>query len=113
MNFSAQLSNFYLRKGFKVCNILKDVVIPNKRNVHGELYGFVRFSKVRDVGKLLKAVNAVCFGNFQVKAKVAHFVHSVVLVGKGELDEKGVGGCVVVGKKGEQKNMEGEGGVGR
>jgi len=28
----------------------------------GEFYGFVRFSKVRDVGKLLKVVNAVKVG---------------------------------------------------
>ena len=63
-NFLAQLSNFYLRKGFEVCGILEEVVVPSKRNVYGEVYGFVTFSKVRDVGKLLKAVNAVWFGNF-------------------------------------------------
>jgi len=50
--------------------------------VHGELYGFVRFLKVRDVGKLLNAVNVVCFGNFSVRAKVAHFDRSTALVGK-------------------------------
>jgi len=107
-NFSAQLSNFYLRKGFEVCGVLKDSVVPSKRNVHGELYGFVRFSKDRDVGKLLKAVNVVCFGNFRVRAKVARFDRSTVHVGKGELDEKGDGGRGVKGKKGEQKNMERE-----
>ena len=48
-NFPAQLSNFYLRKGFEVCGILEEVVVPSKRNVYGEVYDFVRFSKVRDV----------------------------------------------------------------
>lgn len=28
-NFPAQLSNFYLRKGFEVCGMLEDVVVPN------------------------------------------------------------------------------------
>lgn len=32
-NFLAQLSTFYLRKGFEVCGILKDVVVPGKRNI--------------------------------------------------------------------------------
>jgi len=63
-NFSAQFSNFYFRKGFEVYGMLEDVVVPSKENVYGELYGFVRFSNIRDVSKLLKAVNAVCFGNF-------------------------------------------------
>jgi len=38
-------------------------VVPSRRNVH--------YSKVRDVGKLLKAVNDVCFGNLRVRARVA------------------------------------------
>lgn len=53
--------------------MLEEVVIPNRYNVKGERYGFVRFSNVRDVSKLLKAVNAVCFGNFHIVAKVANF----------------------------------------
>lgn len=72
-NFPSHLSNFYLRKGFEVCGILEEVVVPRRCNVKGERYGFVRFSNVRDVCKLLKAVNAVSFGNFQIKAKVAIF----------------------------------------
>jgi len=64
INFPPQLSNFYLRKGFEVCGLLEEVVVPSRRNVYEENYGFVRYSKVRDVGKLLKAVNVVCFGNF-------------------------------------------------
>lgn len=72
-NFPPHLSNFYLRKGFEVCGMLEEVVVPNRCNVHGEHYGFVRYSNVRDVCKLLKVVNAVCFGNFKIKAKVANF----------------------------------------
>ena len=33
----------------------------------------MRYSNVRDISKLLKAVNSVCFGNVRVKAKVARF----------------------------------------
>jgi hypothetical protein len=42
----------------------------------------VRFLKVRNVGKLLKAVNAVCFGHYRVRAKIARFDRSVGDVGK-------------------------------
>jgi hypothetical protein len=65
-----------------LCGILKDVEVPCKRNVNGEMYGFVIFSKVKDVDKLLKAVNVVCFGNFRVRAKVARFDRSVGIVVK-------------------------------
>jgi hypothetical protein len=40
MNFPAQLSIFYLRKGFEVCGILEDVFVARKRNRYGEPYGF-------------------------------------------------------------------------
>jgi hypothetical protein len=50
-NFLPQLSNLFLQKGFEVCGILEEVVVPSRRNVNGEVYGFVRFSNVRDVGK--------------------------------------------------------------
>jgi hypothetical protein len=91
-NFPSQLSNFYLRKGFEVCGMLEEVVVPSKRNVYGEVYGFVRFSKVRDVSKLLKVVNAVWFGNFKVNARVARFDRAAVEVGgrDGEVDRGGV-----------------------
>lgn len=70
--------------------MLEEVFVPSKGNVHGELYGFVRFSKVKDVGKLLKAMNVVCFGHFCVRAKVARFDHNVSLEGKRERDGEGV-----------------------
>jgi hypothetical protein len=90
-NFPAYLSLFYLRKGFEVCGILEDVFIAKKRNVHGQPYGFVKFSKVRDVGKLEKALNAVTFGQFRVRASVASFDRAA---------RKPVGS----GRGGEQKN---------
>lgn len=52
-NFMPQLSNFFLRKGFVVCGMLKEVVVPSKLNSLVEVYGFVKFSNVHDVGKLL------------------------------------------------------------
>jgi hypothetical protein len=73
-----QLSNFYLRKGFEVCGILEDVYVARKRNKLGQPYGFVRFSNVRDISKLTKALNAVCFGDFCVRARVARFDRNVV-----------------------------------
>jgi hypothetical protein len=73
-----QLSNFYLRKGFEVCGILEDVYVARKRNKLGQPYGFVRFSNVRDITKLTKALNAVCFGDFRVRARVARFDRNVV-----------------------------------
>ncbi|MCH84567.1 sulfate transporter, partial [Trifolium medium] len=56
-----------------VCGILENVSVANKRNIHGYRYGFVSFSKVRDVTKLLKAINNVSFGNLRIWAKVARF----------------------------------------
>jgi len=56
------ISNLSLHKGFEVCGILEDVYLARKRNVNGGLFGFVRFCKVRDVDKLLKALNNVWFG---------------------------------------------------
>ncbi|KAK2427387.1 heterogeneous nuclear ribonucleoprotein A0 [Trifolium repens] len=72
-NFLVLLSNFYLRKGFEVCGILEDVYVARKRNKRGQPYGFVRFSNVRDITKLTKALNAVSFGDFRIRARVARF----------------------------------------
>jgi len=97
--------------GFVAMPILEDVVVPSKRNIHGKIYGFVRFSKVRDLGKLLKAVNAVWFGNFRVNARVAQFDRLATAVGQG--DEKGEGVRGGLGRENDKKNGEGEGGVTR
>jgi hypothetical protein len=53
--------------------MLEDIYIAKNRNKQGQPYGFVRFSNVRDVDKLVKALNAVCFGDFRVRARVARF----------------------------------------
>jgi len=100
-NFPPHLSNFYLRKGFEVCGILEEVMVPRKCNVNGEHYDFVRFTNVRDVGKLLKAVNSVCFSNFQIKARVFRFDKATMLEVERELDKDGGS---TVGKKGERKD---------
>ncbi|GAU35790.1 hypothetical protein TSUD_56670 [Trifolium subterraneum] len=76
-NFPAQLSRFYLRKGFEVCGMLEDVYVAKKLNKFGAPYGFVKFSNVRDVNKLSKALNAVYFGHFRVRARVARFDRNV------------------------------------
>ena len=59
--------------------MLEEVVVPARRNMAGDVYGFVRFSNVRDVCKLLKAVNSVYFGNFKIVAKVARFDKAATL----------------------------------
>ena len=109
-NFPPQLSNFYLRKGFEVCGILEEVFVPRRRNANGDMFGFVRFSNMRDVGKLLKAVNAVYFGNYRVRAKLARFDRSVDGVGCCEKEVE-----VVVRKRvmdgGEGCKQAGKGGV--
>ncbi|PNX75570.1 putative sulfate transporter, partial [Trifolium pratense] len=69
----AQMSNFYLRKGFEVCGILEDVYVAKKRNKYGQPYGFVKFSNVRNVTKMTRALNNVWFGFFRVRASVAMF----------------------------------------
>jgi len=38
--------HFYLRKGIEVCVMLDDVYVARKRYGNGEVYSFVRFSKV-------------------------------------------------------------------
>ena len=58
-NFPPQASNFFLRKGFEVCGIIEDVFVANTRNMYDEVYGFVRFAKVRDTDKLLKALKCL------------------------------------------------------
>lgn len=65
--------NFILKQGFEVCGTLEEVFVPRKRNVHGEVYSFVRFSKVCDVDKLLRVVNGVYFGHMQVCDSLEQF----------------------------------------
>ncbi|AET02659.2 DUF4283 domain protein [Medicago truncatula] len=64
----------------------EDVFVPSKCNANGECYGFVRFANVRNVSKLLNAVNDVYFGNYRVRAKLVRFdrADAKVLVREGE-----------------------------
>jgi len=77
--------------------MLEEVVIPSRRNVDGEVYGFVKYSNVCDVCKLLKAVNSVCFENFKIVAKVARLDKAAA--GEVEKGLEGVGGAVEVSKE--------------
>jgi len=72
-NVPDNISYTSLRQGFEVCGIMEDVYLARKRNVNGAKFGFVRFSKVKDIDKLLKAVNNVWFGDCKVVAKVSSF----------------------------------------
>jgi hypothetical protein len=81
---------------------MEDVYLARKRNVNGGVFGFVRYSKVKDVEKLLKAINNVWFGDWKVVAKVASFDR----FGK----EQGVGGMRAEGEniqEGEKSKLEG------
>jgi len=104
-NFPPQASNFFLRKGFEVCGILEQVFVANTRNRNGEVYGFVRYAKVRDVDKLMKALNNVCFGNYCVCAVLARFDRKVVREDDGARRKKeGVaGGGAKEGLEGEKR----------
>jgi len=80
--------------------------VANNRNRNGEVYGFVRYAKVRDVDKLLKAVNNVCFGQYCVRAVLARFDR--------KRERRGVemSGGVVEGEKkegGGRRDGEGDG----
>lgn len=91
-----------LREGFEVCGIMEDVYLAMKSNVNGGVFGFVRYDKVKDVDKLLKALNNVRFGDWNVVAKVAsfdRFGNSQTVV-----QDNGEGEKIIRG----QKNKEGE-----
>lgn len=49
-----------------MCGILDNLFLSRKRNKQGHIYGFARYANVRDVEKLLKALNDVTFGQFRV-----------------------------------------------
>lgn len=56
-----------------MCGILSDVYLSRFRNVRGQRFGFAKFSKVRDVEKLKKALNNVVFWDLRLFANVAKF----------------------------------------
>ncbi|PNX99301.1 hypothetical protein L195_g022566, partial [Trifolium pratense] len=47
--------------------------LKRKRNKRGEPFGFAKFSNVRNVSKLLSALNNVYFGHYRVRARIASF----------------------------------------
>lgn len=55
-----------------MCDIMENVYLAQKRNVNGGVFSFVCFGKVKDVEKLLKALNNVWFGDWKVVSKVAN-----------------------------------------
>ncbi|GAU51172.1 hypothetical protein TSUD_412070 [Trifolium subterraneum] len=72
-NFPEHIRHFHLRKALEVCGIMENVYVPRKYNVQGKRYGFVRYSNVRDVTKLLNAINEISFGQYRLWANVASF----------------------------------------
>jgi len=62
-NVPHNISYVDLRRGFEVCGVMEDVYLARKCNVNGGAFGFVRYGNVKDVDKLLKAVNNVWFGD--------------------------------------------------
>jgi len=72
-NIPECLPIFLLRRKFEVCGILTDVFVARQWNVRGQVFGFVRFSNVKNADKLSQALNNVWFGHMQVWAKEARF----------------------------------------
>jgi len=64
---------FRLRQQFEVCGILTDVYVARQRNSKGQVYGFVRFSNVKNIEKLSHALSNVWFGHLRVWAREACF----------------------------------------
>ncbi|MCI19068.1 RNA recognition motif, partial [Trifolium medium] len=76
----------------------------------GKRFGFIRFSKVRDVRKMVKALNHVWFGSFKIWANEARFspqlkVSKDAEVGQNLMRENGGLDDLLV-KKGRRTNME-------
>ena len=72
-NIPECLPIFLMRQQFEVCGILTDVFIARRRNARGQIYGFVRFSNVKNSSKLSHALNNVWFGHLRVWAREAKF----------------------------------------
>ncbi|GAU48118.1 hypothetical protein TSUD_141400 [Trifolium subterraneum] len=62
-----------LREEFCRYGALLDVFLSKKRNARGRRFGFIRYTNVRDVDKMVKALNQVWFGTYKVCANVALF----------------------------------------
>ena len=75
-------------------NLVNTNKIGSNKNMNGDVYGFVRYSKVRDVDKLLKALNNVYFGQYHVCTKLARFDKRGPKVGEAVRVREGEGGWV-------------------
>jgi len=114
-NVPDDISYRSLRQGFEVCDIMEDIYLAKKCNVNGDVFGFVRYSKVKDLEKLLKAVNNIWFGDCKVVAKV--FAYDRYGQKRGEGRVRGEGEKSIEGEKrkneeviyveGEKRNMVG------
>jgi len=80
--------------------MLEEVFVPNKLNMYGAAYGFVRFSNVRDIDKLLRAVNNVYFGHMRMKASLARFHKTNLITKVDEAAGKAVSASAIVGRVG-------------
>ena len=81
MSQTYQIDNVHyvdIRKAFEVCGILSNVYVGRNRNVCGQIYGFERFIKVKDVVKLHKALNNVFF----VRIKCGRISHTLTSLGR-------------------------------
>jgi hypothetical protein len=85
--------------------MLEEIYVARKRNKQGQPYGFVRFSNVRDVTKLAKALNAVCFGDFRVRARVARFDRNNAVVDETKVDGREAGVLGVAKVNGKPKDQ--------
>jgi hypothetical protein len=77
-NIPECLPIFLLRQQFEVCGILTNLFIARQRNACGQVYGFVRFSNVKNSDKLFQALNNVWFGHLRVWAREAKFDRFVI-----------------------------------
>jgi hypothetical protein len=64
---------FRLRQFFEVCGILSDIYVARHLNARGQVYGFVRYSNVKNRDKLGQALNNIWIGDYRVWARVARF----------------------------------------
>ncbi|XP_022023487.2 polyadenylate-binding protein, cytoplasmic and nuclear-like [Helianthus annuus] len=55
------------------CGYLSDVYFPRKKDLKGKRFSFARFKKIRDINKLVQALNNIWFGEKRVKANVSKF----------------------------------------
>jgi len=110
-NFPECIPIFHLRHQFEVCGILTDVFIARRRNARGQMYGFVRFSHVRNSDKLSQALNNIWFGHLRIWAREARFDRFAANDNKPLVVSKSSKGKVEgVGRKKEVVTVTGEGG---